>query len=139
MQFHNLRKKIKKSTKKRVGRGGKRGTYSGKGQKGQKAHGGRKMPKAITQIIRRLTKLRGSKNRAAKEVVLVSLLDLSKYAREGVVTRDAIITRAKDKKKEVKILANGEVKTPITVVGIKVSKEAAEKIKKAGGKIVQNL
>ncbi|MDP3725282.1 MAG: uL15m family ribosomal protein [Nanoarchaeota archaeon] len=136
MQFHNLQPSVKKPGKKRVGRGGKRGTYSGRGQKGQKAHGGRKIPKAVAQIISRLPKLRGSKNRPAKEVVRISLSDLVKYAKEGVVTRDSIITRAKDKKKEVKILANGEVKIPLAIVGIKVSKSAEEKIKKAGGKIV---
>lgn len=139
MQFHNLKPTIKKPGKKRVGRGGKRGTYSGRGQKGQKVHGGRGLPNATMEMLYRLPKLRGSNMRPAKEVVRLSLSVLEKYAKEGVVTKDAIIQRAKDKKKDVKILGSGEIKTPLTVVGIKVSKGAAEKIKKAGGKVVQNL
>ena len=39
MQIHELKVKAKK-TKKRIGRGGKRGTYSGKGNKGHKARSG---------------------------------------------------------------------------------------------------
>lgn len=37
MQLHELKPNIEKKNRKRVGRGGKRGTYSGKGQKGQRA------------------------------------------------------------------------------------------------------
>ena len=125
----------KKKRKKRIGRGGKRGSYSGRGQKGQKAHGGRKFPKAAMQVISRLPKLRGSKNRPAKEVVRINVGDLEKYEKEGIITRDAIIKRARDKKKMVKILGSGEVKKAIIVIGIKTSKSEEAKIKKAGGKI----
>ena len=93
------------------------------------------MPNATLKMIQHLPKLRGSSMRPAKEVVRVSLSELEAYAKEGVVTKDAIIQRAKDKKKDVKILANGEIKTPLTIVGIKASKGAAEKIKKAGGSV----
>ena len=40
MQLHELKPTIRKKNKKRVGRGGKRGTYSGKGLKGQKSRAG---------------------------------------------------------------------------------------------------
>ena len=136
MQFHTLQSKTKHKRKKRIGRGGSRGAYSGRGQKGQKAHGGRKRPNSGLRLVQHLPKLRGSKMRPAKEVIRLSLHELQKYAREGVVTKDAIVTRAKDKGKEVKILGNGEVGAPLTIVGIAVSKGAAEKIKKAGGKVV---
>jgi len=36
MQLHQLKPNHKKKSRKRVGRGGKKGTYSGKGMKGQK-------------------------------------------------------------------------------------------------------
>lgn len=45
MQLHQLKIKKKNKSKKRVGRGGKRGTYCGKGIKGQKCRAGRKLPK----------------------------------------------------------------------------------------------
>lgn len=40
MQFHQLKPTIKRKNKRRVGRGGKRGTYSGRGIKGQLARSG---------------------------------------------------------------------------------------------------
>ncbi len=45
MQIHQLKLKSKKKNKKRIGRGGKRGTYCGRGTKGQKARSGHKLPK----------------------------------------------------------------------------------------------
>lgn len=45
MQIHQLNPKQKKKNKKRIGRGGKRGTYCGRGVKGQKSRAGRKLPK----------------------------------------------------------------------------------------------
>ena len=41
MQIHELKKLNKARTKKRVGRGGKRGTFSGRGSKAQMARGAR--------------------------------------------------------------------------------------------------
>jgi len=40
MQLHQLKPTVKQKRAKRVGRGGKRGTYSGRGQKGQKSRAG---------------------------------------------------------------------------------------------------
>lgn len=60
MQFHDL-KVNKKKSKKRVGRGGKRGTFSGRGVKGQKARSGskKKIAGGQTSILKRTPKLRG--------------------------------------------------------------------------------
>ncbi|MAF79552.1 50S ribosomal protein L15 [bacterium] len=136
MQIHNLQPTIKKKRRKRIGRGGKRGAYSGRGQKGQKAHAGRKLPKSSMEVVYKIPKLRGLKNKPAKKVIRIDVSDLEKYAKEGIITRDSVIKRPKDKKKEIKILGNGEIKKAFTVVGIKVSKSAEAKIKKAHGKIV---
>jgi len=62
MQLHELNPEHKNKTKKRIGRGGKRGTYSGRGMKGQNARAGRKLRPAIRDLIQQLPKLRGSKN-----------------------------------------------------------------------------
>ena len=43
MQIHELKPKHKTKGRMRVGRGGKKGTYSGRGNKGQSARAGRKM------------------------------------------------------------------------------------------------
>ena len=57
MQIHQLKPKYKKKEKKRVGRGGKKGTYCGRGIKGQKARAGRKMQPIIRQILKKYPKL----------------------------------------------------------------------------------
>lgn len=59
MQLQNLKKEYKERTKKRIGRGGKRGTYSGKGQKGQKSRAGHKIRPAIRDLVIKLPKRRG--------------------------------------------------------------------------------
>lgn len=44
MQLHDLKPFSRSKQKKRVGRGGKRGTYSGRGSKGQKSRAGTRIP-----------------------------------------------------------------------------------------------
>ena len=41
MQLHQINPTFKKKSRKRVGRGGKKGTYSGRGMKGQKSRSGK--------------------------------------------------------------------------------------------------
>jgi large subunit ribosomal protein L15 len=48
MHIHTLSPHPSQKTRKRIGRGGKRGTYSGKGQKGQKARSGAKISPLFT-------------------------------------------------------------------------------------------
>ncbi|RKY30246.1 MAG: 50S ribosomal protein L15, partial [Candidatus Omnitrophota bacterium] len=50
MQIHNI--KSQSRNKKRVGRGGKRGTYSGRGIKGQRARAGAKIPSSQRRQIK---------------------------------------------------------------------------------------
>src|SRR3989344_5987973 len=59
MQIHQIKPTQTKKSKKRVGRGGSHGTYSGRGIKGQKARAGRKLPPLIRSLIKRYPKLRG--------------------------------------------------------------------------------
>ena len=66
MQLHQL-DIDKKKAKKRIGRGGKRGTFSGKGIKGQKSRAGRKIRPSTRDSVQSLPKLRGSKDRDAKK------------------------------------------------------------------------
>ena len=51
MQFHNLKRVHKVKRKKRVGRGGKKGDYSGRGIKGQKSRAGAKFKPLIRELI----------------------------------------------------------------------------------------
>jgi large subunit ribosomal protein L15 len=64
--LHTIKPTTKNKSKKRIGRGGKRGTYSGKGMKGQKSRAGRKIRPAIRDLIQRTPKLRGARNKSAR-------------------------------------------------------------------------
>ena len=138
MQLHELKSQFKKKSKKRVGRGGKRGTTSGKGQKGQKSRAGHRIKPAEREMIQRLPKLRGIKNKPLKErAVAVNLGDLEKKIAAGLVNREALMKAGLIRKsdKEVKILGNGELKKSLQFQGLKISKSAKQKTEAAGGKV----
>lgn len=142
MQIHQIKPLHKKRAKKRVGRGGKRGTYSGRGVKGQKARAGRKMPPIIRDIIKRYPKLRGYRYKGIKKLLVgVNLSVLEKKFEAGeivepeILIKKRIIRRISGKTPPVKILGAGEIKKPLTFKNCLVSKEARVKIEKAGGEI----
>lgn len=131
MQLHLLQRQHPlKDKKTRVGRGGKRGTTSGHGQKGQKSRSGRRIRPAERELLQRLPKLRGYKNRfRGEKMEVLNVGDLEKYSQNGVVNEKIL-------GKRVKILGDGEIKNSVTVERLPVSKSAKEKIEKAGGKIL---
>jgi len=59
MQLHELQPNHKQRKAKRVGRGGKRGTYSGRGMKGQKSRAGYRMQPQVRELVKKYPKLRG--------------------------------------------------------------------------------
>lgn len=67
-QLHTIQALHKLKKKKRIGRGGKRGTFSGRGTKGQKARAGRKIRPAIRDLIQSLPKLPKSQGRTTKKL-----------------------------------------------------------------------
>lgn len=131
MQLHELKSEHpRKYSKPRVGRGGKRGTTSGKGTKGQKSRSGRRIRPAERDFIQRLPKLRGIKNKPiGLKMGVLNLNDLEKYAQSGILNEKIF-------GKKVKVLGKGEVKTAITVEGLPVSDSARKKIESAGGKVL---
>jgi len=142
MQIHEIQPNNKPQKKKRIGRGGKRGTYSGRGIKGQKARAGRKMPPAIRELIKRYPKLRGYKFSALKSVLSVNLDAIEKNFKEGEEVTSAalvdkgVVRREKGKNPLVKVLGRGEIKKAVTV-SCATSKSAKEKIEAAGGKVTE--
>lgn len=66
MQLHELLLTNKSKKRKRIGRGGKRGTYSGKGMKGQKSRAGKRLEPVIRSLIKKYPKLRGYKLKSEK-------------------------------------------------------------------------
>ena len=144
MQLCDLKPKTKPKKKKRVGRGGKKGTYSGRGIKGQKSRSGRKLAPIIRELIKRYPKKRGYKHNPILKnlVVEVSLKSLNEKFSDGetVSPKSLIEKNVIDKKygkiPQVKILANGEISKKLTIKDCKISKSAREKIEKAGGKVL---
>jgi large subunit ribosomal protein L15 len=138
MQLHDIKPKHPgKAKRTRVGRGGKRGTTSGKGTKGQKSRSGRRIRPAIRDLIQRLPKRRGYSNKPLESGnQVINLKDLEKVT--GQVTLASLIKAkiVKPGEKRVKILSNGEIKKAVEIKGISVSAEARKKIEAAGGKIL---
>lgn len=124
--------------KPRIGRGGKRGYSSGRGQKGQSSRAGHRIRPAQRDLIIRLPKLRGYKNKPfSPPNAVVGLEDLAKI-KDGKVTRLALFEARliSNAKAPVKILNNGEVLKAFEIAkDIKISASAKEKIVKAGGKV----
>lgn len=133
VELHNLKPAHKSKSRKRVGRGGKRGTYSGRGMKGQRSRsGGRSGLKrlGLKTLMTQTHKLRGFKSPHAR-VATVNLSDLEKNYKDG-----QIVTPLTLKKKGmiattqhgVKILGGGKLTKKLTVKNCQVSKTAAEKL-----------
>jgi large subunit ribosomal protein L15 len=139
MQLHQLKPETKLKKKKRVGRGGKRGTYSGRGMKGQKSRAGHRIRPAERDLIQRLPKLRGFKFKSLKlKPVVINLNDLEKKIKGNIINRQTLIQAGLIRKsdKQIKILGDGEVKRAIRIEGLKVSKKAKRKIEAAGGQVL---
>ena len=142
MELHELRPKYKRKKRKRVGRGGKRGTYAGRGIKGQKARAGRRLKPVIQELIKRYPKLRGYKFKKVElKPAIVNIETLEKKFKTGEIVNPKtllekrLIRRIKGRIPLVKILAKGKLTKKLIIDGCQVSKSAREKIKKAGGQI----
>lgn len=142
MQLHQLKPTHKSKKKKRIGRGGKRGTYSGRGIKGQKARAGARFQPAIRELIKKYPKLRGYRfNPKDSKIVGVNVEILEENFKEKeevnsqVLLNKGLIRKIKGKVPLVKILGKGEIKKALTIKGCQASKQAKEKIEKAGGQI----
>lgn len=138
--------KLKTKSKRRVGlgHGSGRGKTSGRGTKGQKARGdvpldfeGGNLP-----LTKRLPFLRGKgKNKSFKPrpfVINVSALNV--FPKDSVVDLESLakhhLVKLEDAKQDgVKILSSGVLDVAL-IVKIPVSKQASEKITKAGGSVV---
>ena len=146
MQLHELQPKHISKRKKRKGRGGKKGAYSGHGIKGQRSRSGRRFKPAIRELIKRYPKLRGSgqklkiKNQKLKVVVLnLEMLEKKFNAGEKVsseiLLEKRLIRKSPGKTVRIKILGKGEITKALNFENCQVSKQTKEKIEKAGGTV----
>ena len=145
MQLHQLKPIHKFKKPKRIGRGGKKGTYSGHGVKGQKSRAGKKLKPIIDEIIKKYTKLRGYRQKLKiknKKLKIMNLDILEKKFNAAdkvtpeILLEKKIIRKIKGKMPTVKILGKGEIKKALMIERCQLSKAAKEKIEKAGGKIL---
>ena len=146
MQSHQLRPTHKKRSSKRIGRGGKRGTFSGRGSKGQKSRSGTRIRPGFrggdNPIWKILPKQRGATKKTDikhtafqvhhKKPAIVKFAMLEKHFEDGAtVTPQMLLEKKliKSFKHGVKVLGDGELTKKLTFgEGIAFSKSARDKI-----------
>ncbi len=133
-----------RKTSKRLGRGNSsgKGTFCGKGCKGQNARKGSKYSPSFewgqSPLFIRMPKMRGFTALNQVKYTAVNVSTLAKIALETTdITKLVLIAKGIIKKESdvIKILAKWEISVAVTVEADKASAEAMEKISKAGGKI----
>jgi large subunit ribosomal protein L15 len=131
-----------RKNKKRVGRGdgSRKGSFSGRGCKGQKGRAGFRMKPGFEggqlPIIKRLPSQRGFNNIFKTEYDVVNVAQLNCFESGTEVDIVTLMTAGlvKTGQKPVKILGDGEIDRPLTVKADKFTATAKTKIEAAGGK-----
>jgi large subunit ribosomal protein L15 len=152
MQIHEVARPDWLKEKKRIGRGGKRGTYSGKGNKGQKSRSGGNIPPGFegqdTTLVQRSPKLRGFTSPKLPNIAIsLDLLeknftDKDKVSPQILIEKRLIKLNKRSRARKlarVKILANGKISKALTIEGCLVSQGAKAAIEKAGGGITEDV
>ena len=139
MQIHELQLK-KKKKRKTIGRGGKRGTYSGRGNKGQKARSGGKAIDPLfeggrSSLVERLKKVRGFKSLHPKKIN-INFNDLERNFKDGdtvsiqSLIESGLISKI-ESRKGIKILGTGKLTKKLTISKeISMSESAKKAIEK---------
>jgi large subunit ribosomal protein L15 len=141
--LHNLQvKKGSRRKPKRVGRGDAsgKGTYSGKGQKGQRSRSGASgfNRRGLNTLLHNTPKFKGQKRRRP-HMGVVNVSELEKHFNDGsTVTATHLIKKGliSTAKNGVKILSQGDITKKITIYANAFSEKAVEKIEKAGGRAI---
>ena len=131
------------SNTKRIGRGNGsgQGRTAGKGHKGYQSRSGTKnrfhFEGGQTPLMRRLPKRGFSNYGFRKEIQIVNLERIVSLNVEKIDV-DILYARGVIKKTDipVKILGNGDIKSPLEITADMFSKTAVEKLEKAGGKAI---
>jgi large subunit ribosomal protein L15 len=150
LNLSNLQPAQPRKDRKRVGRGlgSGKGRYSGRGIKGQKARAGSHAMRAGFEggqmpLYMRTAKLRGNTSADAMPIgpfrtysQPVNLRDLeARFGAGDEVTPEALKEKGliRSVRKDVKLLANGELTKKLTITVHAASKAAREKVEGAGG------
>lgn len=138
MKLHDLSPaKGSRRPRKRIGRGpgSGLGKTAGRGHKGQRSRSGFSQRRGFEggqmPLVRRVPK-RGFTNIFRRDYAVVNLRDLAEL--EGEITPEVLLEKGLVRRgKPVKVLADGELKTALTVKAHKFSAAARAKIESAGG------
>lgn len=136
MQIHQLSVDTKKK-KKRVGRGGKRGTFSGRGTKGQRSRAGARIRPQERDIVKKIPKLRGYHFRPyRKKPIVVNIAAIEKKFKEGetispkALLKAGLIAKQGKRVPEVKILGKGDCKKKFIFKDVQMSSSVKLKVAK---------
>lgn len=160
MNLSELKSKTGRKSSKRVGRGGKRGTYSGKGSKGQKSRAGAGFKQGFrggdNRIWQLFPKQRGASKKPgsnrphmkhrfyqlrhdkspAFNLDFFNRFDDGQVVNPKVLAEQGFIKNSDKSDKFIKVLGNGELQKKLDFQGFKFSESAKLKIAKTGGKIL---
>ena len=135
MQIHKLQPKTKLRQKKRIGRGGKRGTFSGRGTKGLLARSGGKRRPEERDSLKRIPKLRGYRFKSFQDRPVVINFDMLESAMKGAdlispetLLKAGVIHKTKGRMPKVKILGRGDLTQKFSFRGVLFSKTVAQKL-----------
>src|SRR3989344_7808746 len=142
MNLHEL-KKLKKKSKKRVGRGysSGKGKTASRGAKGQKKRGKIKIGFEGGQVPlqKRLPQKRGLGNAKITKAITLTISQLNLLPPRSVVDMKALkefgLIRGNLNKMRIKIVAKGKIDKPLNIT-LPTSEKAVSIIKKAGGSLL---
>lgn len=129
-----------KKKRRRVGRGpGSSGKTSGRGHKGQGSRSGGKVSawfEGGQTPLKLRTPKRGFKNKFKEAYDIVKISDLSIFEEGQTITpEDLISTGLASGKNKIKLLADGNISSQITIQVNASSRAATQKIENAGGNV----
>lgn len=136
MQLHDIKPEHPLKKKYRKGRGKRRGMYSGRGIKGQKARAGHKLQPIIRRILKKYHKKPGYRFKPLSDKPeVVNLERINKVFKEGeTVSPETLVEKGVLRRKEkrlpkVKILGKGQIEQKLEFEDVDFSESALEKIK----------
>ena len=159
MHLSQLQPSTFRKSKKRVGRGGKRGTFSGGGTKGQKSRAGASVRPGFrggdNRIWQLFPKQRGAKKKPGgsgnnvphrkhrffqlkhKKPTVFNLGFFNQFTGQEVIDKKLMIEKGfiSNSRTRIKVLGDGELKRKIDFDGFEFSKSAKNKVFKFGGTI----
>lgn len=142
MQIHEVKREHKNKRGKIIGRGGKRGTTSGKGTKGQLARSGRKLRPELRDLIKKIPKLRGYRFKSIQDKIQVvntdtlnKLFDAGKIISPKILAEKGLVKRVSGRAPVVKIVAGKEKVKNFVFYGVKFSEGSKKAVLEGKGTI----